>query len=375
LLTADLVHPSSCFEYLRRKKNKKYFMLTLRERIGSLARLGQIFRQAAGEKPGEEDHALYDVLSKAIIRAAEENLWFTEPFIRSALHALARMLDEEKLRQWTGPYRLPDEPEHPRTVGVIMAGNIPLVGFHDMLCVLISGHRLLGHLSSKDRILPVAVRDLLTALHPGWKEKIQLTGEHLENMDTVIATGSNNTSRYFEYYFGKYPHIIRKNRNSAAFLTGKETPEELGLLADDVFLYFGLGCRNVSLLFVPKGYDFAPLLHTFSEKYGNLALHKKFTNNYRYHRGIFLMERIPHTDAGFFLLREDPAPASPAAVLHYHTYSHPQEVEEYLYVIRNEIQCRVGNLPGWQAFGSTQQPEPWDYADGIDTLKFLQFAE
>lgn len=350
-------------------------MLTLRERITSLARLGQIFRQAADEKPGKKDRALFDILSKAMIRAGEENPWFTEPFIRSALGALACMLNEGSLREWTAWYRLPDEPIHPLNVGVIMAGNIPLVGFHDMLCVLISGHRLLGHLSPKDRILPEAVRDLLTAIHPGWGNRIHLTRERLKNMDAVIATGSNNTSRYFEYYFGKLPHIIRKNRNSVALLTGQETHKELGLLADDVFMYFGLGCRNVSLLFVPEGYDFAPLLHIFSKKYGNLALHDKFANNYRYHRAIFLMEQIPHTDAGFFLLRENPSPASPAAVLHYHLYNHPQEAEEYLYSIRNEIQGRVGNLPGWQAFGSTQQPGLWDYADGIDTLKFLQFAQ
>lgn len=313
-------------------------------------------------------------LSEAVRLAGAENPWFTPGFLDHALKAWARVLTRKNLTEWLIPYggRV-GESNPPRTIAVVMAGNIPMVGFHDMLCVLISGNRLRAKLSSQDqRLLPV-IGSLLEQVDPEWKEFISFTNGPLSDFDAVIATGSDNTSRYFDFYFGKYPHIIRKNRNSVAVLTGHETSGELADLADDVFLYFGRGCRNVSKIFLPKDYDPGNLQEAFN-KYIDLYHHNKYRNNLDYQKSIYLLNNIPYYDGGFFLMTPSTVMASPVSVIHYEYYT---DISSVLNVIEHEkehLQCVVaaGKMaPGAVEPGRTQLPGLADYADGADTLIFL----
>lgn len=350
-------------------------MFNFENRIGSLAVLGRILRayaEGATAKPHDETAGKYiPLLRKEATEAELENPWFIQPFISYALKSTGESLQQENLEAWLRPYGLfAGHSGKPKNIGVVMAGNIPLVGFHDMLAVLVTGNKFQGKLSAKDARLPVAIAKILTEIEPGWKPHIEFTEGALLNPDAIIATGSDNTSRYFQYYFGKHPHIIRKNRNSPALLQGDETDTDLDALADDVFLYFGLGCRSVSKLLVPEGYDFKPLVKSF-EKYGWLINHKKYANNYSYHRAIYQMNREPHLDTGFLLLKQDNGLSSPVAVLFYQYYRTIDEAGTIAVPNIEEIQCLVGNRPGLTAFGASQNPELWDYADGIDTIRFL----
>jgi len=258
----------------------------------------------------------------------------------------------------------------------VLAGNIPLVGFHDVLCVLISGNFALIKASSQDARLITQVLKRLTAIESAFEQRFAFT-ERLKDFDAVIATGSNNTSRYFEYYFGKVPHIIRKNRNSVAVLTGRETTEQLHALGRDIFDYFGLGCRNVSKLFVPEGYDFVPFFEAI-EPYKNIINHHKYNNNYDYNKSIYLVNRDKHLDNGFLLVKEDERMVSPLAVLFFEYYDDLQSLDERLNHEKENIQCIVTAAPlasgAWGTtvnFGRSQQPSLWDYADGVDTMDFL----
>lgn len=313
-----------------------------------------------------------ETLMKAVQSAEEENPWFTPDFIRYAMFAWSSLLDARLLTEWIRSYR--DRfPEKPQTIGVVMAGNIPMVGFHDMLCVLLTGHRLLAKVSSQDRRLLPAIGELLSGIHPGWKERIAFTEERLDRFDAVIATGSNNTSRYFDYYFGKYPHIIRRNRNSAAILDGSEPEEELRRLSQDLFLYFGLGCRNVSRLLLPDGFDLERLRKPFS-RFEGIISHHKYCNNYDYQKAVMMVNKAPFTDLGFCLLVPSPALPSPVSVIHYGYYSSKGEAETWLDREKDQIQCVAaqGEPAGNRVpFGETQLPRLHDYADGIDTLEFL----
>jgi len=255
-----------------------------------------------------------------------------------------------------------------------MAGNIPLAGFHDFMCVLISGNIFVGKLSSQDKYLLPAIAEELNGIAPSVKESVFFTEERLPPFDAVIATGSNNSSRYFEYYFGKYPHIIRKNRNSVAILNGMESKEELGLLADDIFLYFGLGCRNVTKIFIPEGYDFTMLTKALRKYKDRLSMQSKYMNNYDYNKSIFLINQILHNDLEFCILKEDNSIASPISVLYYEYYRDISDVINYISVNREKIQCLVAGKTYTNytvLFGKSQQPELWDYADGVDTMEFL----
>ena len=189
----------------------------------------------------------------------------------------------------------------------------------------------------------------------------------LKGCDAYIATGSNNSSRYFEQYFGKYPHIIRKNRSSAAILTGKESAVELQKLSDDIHLYFGLGCRNVTKIFVPEGYDFVPLLAAF-DTYKYFEDHHKYKNNYDYQLSILLLNNQFYMTNGSTLLTKNSSMFSPISQLYYETYSSSNEVESTL---KNnpELQCLVGTH--YIPFGQAQAPGLFDYADGVDTVQFL----
>lgn len=254
-----------------------------------------------------------------------------------------------------------------------MAGNIPAVGFHDFLSVLMSGHKLIARLSSDDDKLLPAIADILVAIEPEFEELITFEGGKLNGFDAVIATGSDNTARYFEYYFGKYPHVIRKNRNGVAVLNGDESKEDLNCLADDIFLYFGLGCRNVSRIFVPLKYDFQKLLSVIEKRNGILE-NSKYFNNYEYNKAIYLINKTGHFDSANLLLVQNEQIASPVSVLNYEYYSDLHLLEKTLEAREMEIQCVVSNegrLKKVIPFGSTQQPKLWDYADGVDTMRFL----
>ena len=310
-----------------------------------------------------------------LIRASRSyNAWFTENFVQYMIDAIGSSLQKSKLEQWIKPYqdklkkKIP-----PKTIGVVMAGNVPAVGFHDALCVLISGHRLQAKLSADDNRLIPAIVDLLIAIEPGFDGMCSFTENRLSGFDAVIATGSNNTSRYFEYYFGSFRNIIRKNRNGVAVLTGNETEADINGLCHDIFTYYGLGCRNVSKLLVPAGYDFTGLLDMMS-KHEHINDNHKFFNNYEYNKAIFLVNGTSHFDSGNLLIAENDKIVSPVSVLNYQYYTDEDELMNYLAANEDKIQCVVSNLPvikNYVQFGKSQQPELWDYADGVDTMSFL----
>jgi hypothetical protein len=329
--------------------------MILSQRIDLLARLGAYMLSKGRE------------WEEAKTKASRENSWFIPEFIGRAGDNIARaFLQKDILQNWTSVYEIPPTNPHPKNVGIVMAGNIPLVGFHDLLCVFISGHKAIIKPSSKDDTLIRHLVKKIQEWEPEAAELIQFA-ERLKNCDAYIATGSNNSAGYFEYYFKKYPHIIRRNRTSVAILTGKETREELEKLADDVYLYFGLGCRNVSKVFVPTGYDFIPILRAF-DKYNYLAEHSKYMNNYDYNLAIQILNKKFYMSNASLLLVEDTSPFSPISRLNYEYYDDPGRLDERLKK-DPDIQCITGE--GHIAFGKSQSPGLADYADGVDTLKFL----
>ena len=313
-----------------------------------------------------------DSMNHAIARAGINNPWFNPLACKTALLNIAEFqLNESKLRKWLEAYKINDITA-PKTVAIVMAGNIPLVGWHDLMCVILSGNKAQIKLSSKDEELPKHLINMLVSIEPEVQEQIHLV-ERLHDFDAVIATGSNNTTRYFDYYFGKYPNIIRKGRNSVAILTGKESNHEQYLLGKDIFSFYGLGCRNVSKIYVPGGYDFIPLLDSLKPFESEMDFHK-YDNNYTYHKSILLINRVHHYDTGFLLLKEDKGLASAVSVLHYEFYDSVEQLKQRLEEEKEGIQCIVGNTHEGianVAFGQTQSPELWDYADGVDTMEFL----
>jgi len=341
--------------------------LTLDDRLDLLAELGHYLR----ESPDDD-------LQTAVRQSYLENNWFTEDNQYHALQAIANaFLDREKLQAWVARYDLPFRQHAPKTVGLIMAGNIPLVGFHDWLCVFASGHRAKVKLSDKDkRLLPLLVKKMGEWAHESWAyTEFVPEGEPLRGFEAVIATGSNNTARYFEQYFQKYPHLIRHNRNAVAVLNGRESMAELYALGADIFSYFGLGCRNVSKLYVPQDYPFDGLLEALHE-YRDIVLHNKYKNNFDYNFTLLILNRVPHLNNGCLLLHESPELTSRIASVHYEYYSDPDELDELLAARRGEIQCVVGHVPlkGFEClpFGKTQEPGLTDYPDGVDVMRFLQ---
>lgn len=344
--------------------------MNLHERISALAALGQ--------KLGEIVNGQF--LSPAAVRlgaciAAEHqfNGWFTPANVKEALAYWAGRLNTTDLENWCSAYTFHNRA--PKHVAVIMAGNIPLVGMHDFLAVLLSGNRIIAKLSSDDHNLLPAVALLLTEIEPRFDDYIRIADGKLEKMDAIIATGSNNSSRYFEYYFSKYPHIIRKNRHSVAVITGNETPEEMKGLSDDIFRYFGLGCRSVSKLFVPAGYKFDPFFESVYHWGEAVLACNKYINNYDYNKAVYLLNNIKLFDNNFLMLKEDIGLTSPASVLFYEYYAGEDELLLRLRADAENLQCVVSNrtfpnLPN-VAFGHTQNPALDTYADGVDTLAFL----
>lgn len=311
-------------------------------------------------------------LEAAIELAKHKNGWFNRENVLFALESWGQLLTAEKLSNWFSKYPEFDTKRDEKTVGLILAGNIPLVGFHDFLAVLLTGHKALVKFSSKDNVLFSFIVSYLNHIEPSIADKISHTEGRMKDFDAVIATGSNNTARYFEHYFGKVPNIIRKNRNSVAVLTGNETTEQLQALGDDIFRYYGLGCRSVAKVFVPDGYDF-DLFFKAIYKFHPIVEQIKYANNYDYNKAVYLMSEFKILDNGFLILKEDESYSSPIASLFYEHYSDAKSLENKLQTDVNKLQCLVSN--GFSTdeirFGATQTPALHEYADGIDTVDFL----
>ncbi len=311
----------------------------------------------------------YEEFEQLIQLSQSHNGWYTSEQVYFSIQSWAKALTQENLDQWTSSYDFTTT--EPKTIALILAGNIPLVGFHDFISVLVSGHNVLVKTSSDDQhLLPFLAKYLIT-VEPQLANKINFVEGKLEGFDAVIATGSNNTARYFEYYFKDKPSIIRKNRNSVAVLNGQETKEQLIALGEDIFRYFGLGCRNVSKLFVPKGYSFDAFFEAIFE-YQGVIHYEKYANNYDYNKAVFLMSNYKLLDNGFLTLKEDSSHASPISSVFFEYYDSLTEIEKRLESEAETIQCIVSNnlVQNSIPFGQTQRPQLWDYADHVDTISF-----
>ncbi len=345
------------------------------QRLQAFVKLGNFLRkycEYANNGTGKiaEDPPLFSRLDEIVLSAGYKNGWFTKKNVLYALEQWGNALNEEQLSAWLGNYKL--KQETPKTVAIVMAGNIPLVGFHDFLSVLITGNRALVKLSSDDGTLLPFLAELLVNTESSLEGFIQFEKGRLTNFDAIIATGSNNTARYFEYYFGDKPNIIRKNRVSVAVLSGKETQGMLRALGEDIFRYFGLGCRSVSKLYVPKGYNFDAFFEAIYPFREIIDL-SKYANNYDYNKAVYLMSGYQILDNGFLMLKEDLNYGSPIAALFYEHYTSQKSLRERLEKDKNDLQCIVSNgfLPKEVPFGHTQLPGLRDYADGINTVEFL----
>lgn len=334
----------------------------------AFVKLGEFLRNFCSSEVHDDKWS--QTLEETITLAKHKNGWFIKENVEFALKSWGELLKEDVLSEWLGAYDL--EQNTTKTVAVIMAGNIPLVGFHDLLSVLLTGNKALIKLSSNDNILMYFTRDYLVSIEPLLKDKIIFSDGKIQDFDAVIATGSNNTARYFEHYFGKVPNIIRKNRNSIAVLTGKESTEQLEALGEDIFRYYGLGCRSVSKLFVPKAYDFDTFFKSIY-RYHPIVEQKKYANNYDYNKAVYLMSEFKILDNGFLILKNDKSYASPIASLFYENYDTLDTLKAHLKNDNDQLQCVVGDgiLDGEIAFGETQKPSLYDYADGVDTVDFL----
>ena len=337
--------------------------------------LGKFLSQFSLDKNEKNDSVLfnenfYNEFVSLIELSQSHNGWFTKEQVYFSIQSWADALIEENLDKWLSNYDFSNIKQ--KTIGLVLAGNIPLVGFHDFLSVIISDHKALVKTSSNDQHLIKFLAKYLISVEPKISDSIEFTDGKLENFDAVIATGSNNTSRYFEYYFKDKPSIIRKNRNSVALLNGKESHEDLENLGEDIFRYFGLGCRNVSKLFVPKEYDFKAFFEAIF-KYKDVIFYEKYSNNYDYNKAVFLMSNFKLLDNEFLTLKEDSSYASPISSVFYEFYENIDEITNRLKNEEDKIQCIVSsNLTDNSiAFGETQKPQLWDYADNVDTLEFL----
>ena len=350
--------------------------MTVEKRIEAFSKLGEFLSQFGPERIEKKDQItlnedFFDPFNLQLNRASEFNGWFTKDNVLFAFYEWSKVLNLKDLKKWTSIYNL--NKENTKLIGVIMAGNIPLVGFHDFLTVLMSGHSILVKQSSSDSYFLPLIAKYLEYIEPEFKGKINFTKDKLKDFDAVIATGSNNTARYFEYYFGKYPNIIRRNRNSAAILKGNENDEDLKLLGEDIFRYFGLGCRSVSKLFVPENYDFDKLFKAVYD-YKYVLNFDKYVNNYDYNKAVYLMSQFKLLENGFLMLKEDENYSSPIATLFFEYYKNEAELQNKLEKDKESIQCLVGRSDDVKMipFGQTQHPKLWDYADDVDTMRFLQ---
>ncbi len=353
---------------------RKYEM-NLQQRINAFVKLGSFIGQFSSKEFKKKDNVphndmFFDGFKHQLKLANESNGWFTPKNIQFALKGWSESLCPEQLNKWLTSYAM--DTVTPRKVAIIMAGNIPLVGFHDFLSVLISGHEVLVKQSSNDKHLLPFLAKYLEYVEPGFKGTMKFTEGKMENFDAVIATGSNNTARYFEYYFKDKPSIIRKNRNSVAILTGNESEEDMLNLSEDIFRYYGLGCRNVSKLFVPKNYDFDAFFKAMYP-WNAIINEAKYANNYDYNKAVYLMSEFNMLENGFLMIKEDSSHASPIATVFYEYYDDSTLLKEKVEKEADNIQCVVSKnfMKREIQFGNTQKPALWDYADNRDTIEFL----
>lgn len=355
-------------------------MLSLEQRIKAFEILGRFISQTKDARADEDLQKLNRHFLKeyhtCIQDAALFNHWFTPENLDFALGEWSNALNPDQLQAWLIDYDSDyfDHDREQKTVAIIMAGNIPLVGFHDLLSVLISGHKALIKPSSDDAKLIPFICQMLVAINPEFAKQMAFAEGQMKNFDAVIATGSDNSARYFESYFGKYPHIIRKNRSSVAVLSGEESVEDLELLGEDIFRFFGLGCRNVSKVYVPQDFKIQRLFEAFY-KFKYVGDHNKYGNNYDYNRAIYLMEHHDFLENGFFIIKENEALHAPVSVLHYERYTDVADLKANLNQLESEIQCLVSKMETFDtavALGESQKPRLWDYADNVDTLEFLR---
>ena len=349
--------------------------MTLEVKKNIFIELGHFLKQFNANETVKNENVLkndlfFNEFNKLIELSQSHNGWYTPEQVYFAIQSWAEALSKENLEKWLSNYNFDNVA--PKNIALILAGNIPLVGFHDFLSVLITGHSVLVKTSSNDQHLLPFLAKYIIALEPKFADKITFVEGKLENFDAVIATGSNNTARYFEYYFKDKPSIIRKNRNSVAVIDGSESKEQLLALGEDIFRYFGLGCRNVSKLFVPKEYSFDAFFEAIFE-YQDVIHYKKYANNYDYNKAVFLMSNFKLLDNGFLTLKEDASYASPISSVFYERYENLDLLKKQLNDEKDQIQCIVSNdlIDGSISFGETQKPQLWDYADNIDTISFL----
>ncbi|THD67857.1 acyl-CoA reductase [Robertkochia marina] len=348
--------------------------MDIHRRIEALDHLGRFLKQFSQPEPSMLDdiphnELFFEGFKHQIKLAGEHNPWFNPSQLAFTFEGWSDLLTTSKLKKWMAAYLL--ENQSPKTIGLVMAGNIPMVGFHDLLSVLILGHKASVKMSSNDKhLIPYLIKYLET-VEPSFKNKVNFDTQNLKNYDAVIATGSDNTARYFEYYFKGKPHIIRKNRNSVAVLTGQESKEELQALGEDIFRYYGLGCRSVSKLFVPVGYDFDQFFQGIYP-FRDIIDEIRYANNYDYNKAVYLMSLFKIRENGFLMLKEDEGYASPIATLFYEHYSDADTLQKKLEADKEKIQCIVGNtLEEAIPFGMSQRPGLKDYADGVDVIRFL----
>ncbi len=335
--------------------------MNLKARIDAFVSLGDFLRN-------KENQSIIDEWAD---RASHQNNWFTLENTRKAIQSIADFyLDRTLLESWVGLYEIPDKPPITKSIGVIMAGNIPAVGFHDLMTIVISGHECVAKVSSQDAVLMLALIEKLLEISPELGIRIS---EKMNEVDALIATGSDNSARYFEYYFRNKPHIIRQNRSSVAVLNGNETADDFYNLGRDITDYYGLGCRNISKFYVPEGYDFVSFYETI-EPLGDIFYHNKYKNNYDYNKSIYLVNQVHHYDNGFLILTENNSLVSPISVIFYETYKNEKDLQEKISSKTDKIQCIVSKDAWFEnsiPFGETQKPKLWDYADGVDTMIFL----
>tara|TARA_B110000046_G_C13012333_1_gene407222 strand:+ start:589 stop:1650 length:1062 start_codon:yes stop_codon:yes gene_type:complete len=350
-------------------------MISIQKRITAFAKLGDFLSQFSVNNINkidniEHNEIFFEGFLHQIKIAQENNSWFTKDNILFTLYSWSKSLNKNNLTNFTESVNLTKNST--KKVAIIMAGNIPLVGFHDFLSVLISGHSVVVKQSSNDKHLLPFLAKYLEYMEEGFKGKITFTEEKLTDFDAVIATGSDNTARYFEYYFKNKPNIIRKSRNSVAVLTGNETEEDFIKLSDDVFQYFGLGCRSVSKLYVPKGYNFDPFFTGMYAK-KDMINNAKYANNYDYNKAVYLMSLFDLLENGFLMIKEDESYSSPIATIFYEYYENEVDLKIKLQQDKEKIQCIVAKsfIENEVAFGQTQHPTLTDYADGVNTLDFL----
>lgn len=341
--------------------------MILSKRIELFVSLGKFFKDFI-DKSAENN--LTKKLSDAIQQAKNHNNYFTEENIINCLKNWSYSLQKEKIESFLSSYII--EEENPRSIAIIMAGNIPLVGFHDFLCVILSGNKAIIKLSSKDSHLMHFVLNYFCSICIDFKDYYKICQEKLSDYDAVIATGNNLSASKFKEYFNEYPNIIRKSRHSVAVLNGNESNDQLQKLSNDIFNYYGLGCRNVSKVYLPENYDLDLLFRSFM-KWKKVINNNSYANNYDYHRAIYLLNKEVFFDNGFILLKESKKIGSPVGTLFYEYYDKYEDVKKNLSEISEKIQCIVSNenIKNFTEFGKTQSPELTDYADGIDTIDFL----